>query len=108
MADPNELSFAEFITSFRRGELLAQADTRLNELIDAIHETGGNGNLTITFPFKTNKSGQIECTPAIAIKKPRPVLGTGIFYATDAGRLSRRDPNQGDMLDELEARRSKS
>ena len=61
--------------------------------------------MTLLLPFKTNKAGQIECQPLIKIKKPRRAMGTGIFYASDDGRLTRRDPNQPDLLDELEMRR---
>ncbi|MCJ8138411.1 transcriptional regulator [Falsirhodobacter halotolerans] len=100
-----ELNFMEFIQSFRRGELLEMGDKHLNELMDAINETGGNGSITITLPFKVNKAGQIECTPDIAVKKPRRPMGTGIYYATDDGRLSRRDPRQEDWVDDLDDRR---
>jgi hypothetical protein len=108
MPTPETLTFAEFMTSFRRGQLLERADTALNELIDAIRETGSGGALTVKFPFKVNKAGQLECTPEVTLKKPAPTLGAGIYYASDDGRLTRRDPNQGDMLDELDARRSKN
>lgn len=99
------LTFMELIQSFRRGELLDQADQRLVEVIDAIRDTGGDGCLTITLPFKMNKAGQIECTPDLKAKVPRRALSTGIFYANDDGRLTRRDPNQMDMMDDLERAR---
>ncbi|MEI4470952.1 hypothetical protein [Frigidibacter sp. MR17.24] len=101
-----EINFLEFIQTFRRGELLAEGDKILNEMIDAIRETGGNGSITIKLPFKVNKAGQIECDPAFTVTKPRRPLGTGIYYATDDGRLTRRDPNQKDWVDDLDDRRS--
>lgn len=101
-----ELNFLEFIQSFRRGELLAEGDKLLNEVISAVRETGGNGAITIKIPFKVNKAGQIECDPAFGVTKPRRPLGTGIYFATDDGALTRRDPNQGDWVDDLEGRRS--
>ena len=102
----DELTFVEFMTSFRRGDLVSECDQMLGELVDAIHSVGGDGTLTITLPFKTNKAGQIECTPDIKMKKPRRAIGTGIFYASDDGKLTRKDPNQPDMIDELEQRRN--
>lgn len=102
----HELNFLEFIQSFRRGELLETGDQKLSELIEAIRETGGNGSLTFKATFKTNKAGQIEVVPDISIKKPSRSMGTGIYFATDDGRLSRRDPNQMDFEDELAPRRS--
>jgi hypothetical protein len=100
-----ELNFLELIQSFRRGELLAEGDQRLNELIEAIRATGGAGNMTLKMDFKPNKAGQLECVPSLTIKKPARPLGTGIFFATDDGRLTRRDPNQMDIEDEIARRR---
>jgi hypothetical protein len=106
MATKHELNFAEFLQSFRRGELLHQGDQRLTELMEAIRDTGGNGSLTLKLSFKVNKAGQIEITPDMTIKKPARALGTGIYFATDDGRLTRRDPNQMDIEDEIERRRT--
>ena len=97
-----ELNFLEFLQGFRRGDLLHEADTQLSELITAVTETGGSGELVLKLPFKVNKAGQLECLPVVAAKKPRRQLGTGIFYATDDGKLTRRDPNQADWLEEQE------
>ena len=109
MAKPNdELGFLEFLQTFRRGELLAEAGDLLNELMEAIRKTGGKGDLTLRLPFKVNDAGQIECIPVLAMKKPRRPLGTGIYYVTDDGRLTRRDPAQEDLFDELEERRGRS
>lgn len=106
MARDHDLNFLEFFQSFRRGALIQQADERLTELVEAIRETGGTGTLTIKLPFKVNKGGQIECTPVVEAKAPRPSVGTGIYFASDDGRLTRRDPNQLDIEDEIERRRS--
>lgn len=102
----HELNFLELIQSFRRGELLTEGDTKLSELIEAIRDTGGSGTLSLKLNFKTNKAGQLECVPDLSIKKPTRALGTGIFFATDDGRLTRRDPNQMDIEDEIERRRT--
>lgn len=102
----HELNFLELIQSFRRGELLAEGDTKLNELIDAIQRTGASGDLTMKLKIKVNKAGQLEIVPELTIKKPSRALGTGIYFATVEGRLTRRDPNQMDIEDEIERRRS--
>ncbi|PTX48707.1 hypothetical protein IQ03_02207 [Gemmobacter caeni] len=101
----HELNFLEFLQTFRRGELLAAGDGRLTELMEAIRETGQGGSLTLKFNFKVNKAGQLEITPDLSIKRPQRAIGTGIYYATDDGRLTRRDPNQLDIEDEIERRR---
>lgn len=106
MAQKHELNFLELIQTFRRGELLNEGDAKLNELIDAIQRTGSGGDITVKMKVKVNKAGQLEIVPEITIKKPSRALGAGIYFATDAGRLTRRDPNQMDIEDEIERRRT--
>lgn len=93
------INFLEFIQSFRRGELLRHGDRELANIIEAISDTGGDGKLVIELPFKRNKAGQIECTPKIKATVPQHPLGTGIYFASEDGGLSRRDPNQYDIED---------
>ena len=107
MAIDHTVGFLAFLQGFRRGELLSQGDEQLEAVIAAIAETGGDGELTIKLPFKLNKAGQIECTPKISAKIPQRPMGTGIFFADDEGRLSRRDPRQMDIEDEIELRRER-
>lgn len=108
MPKNDALNFLEFMQTFRRGDLLNEANEQLEELIEAVQRTGGKGDLTLKLPFKVNEAGQIECLPVVTSKKPRRALGTGIYFATDEGRLTRRDPNQADMFDdELAERRSR-
>ena len=108
MPQRDELNFLEFLQSFRRGELLREANDQLEDLIRAVKDTGGKGDIKITLPFKINDAGQLECVPRVDSKRPRRALGTGIYFATEDGQLTRRDPDQADMFnDELEARRSR-
>jgi len=104
----DELSFLEFLQSYRRGELISEADDQFGEPMEAVKRTGGKGDLTIKLPFKVNEAGQIECVPTVSCKKPRKPLGTGIYYVTDEGRLTRQDPTQDDLFDEVGARRERS
>ncbi len=106
MRADHSINFLEFIQTFRRGELLREGDQQMTRVIEAMADTGGDGEITIKLPFKLNKAGQIECTPKITAKLPQRPMGTGIFFANDEGRLSRRDPNQFDIEDEIERRRA--
>lgn len=103
----DELNFLEFLQSFRRGALLQEADARMSELLDAVHDTGGKGEMTIKLPLKLNKAGQIECVPEVKIAKPRRSLPTGLYFLTSDARLTRSDPNQDDWVDDLERRRAR-
>lgn len=106
MPRKDDLNFLEFLQSFRRGELLREADDQMEELITAVKDTGGKGELVIRLPFKLNDAAQLECTPRVDCKRPRRAMGTGIYFATDDGQLTRRDPDQRDWVeDELIERR---
>lgn len=109
MAEPDHtINFLSFLQTFRRGELTRQADEQLEKVISAIKETGGKGDITIKIPFKLNKGGQLECTPTVNATIPQRPMGTGIYFANDEGRLSRRDPNQLDIEDEIARRREEA
>lgn len=105
----HDLTLLEFLQSFRRGELIAEADEMFAELMEAIGRTGLKGELVIRLPFKPNDAGQIECIPALAMKKPRRAMGTGIYFVSEDNRLTRRDPAQNDLFeDELAPRREQN
>lgn len=108
MGQRHSLNFMEFMTSFRRGQLLAQADEQLEKIVEAMAETGGDGELTIKLPLKFNKGGQIEITPKITSKVPHQPIGMGIYFVDHDSRLSRRDPDQLDIEDEIERRRDEA
>lgn len=101
----HSINFLELLQSFRRGELLRIGDKELSKVMEAMTETGNDGSITIKIPLKFNKAGQVEVTPSITSKIPQRAMGTGIYFADDEGRLSRRDPNQLDIEDEIERRR---
>lgn len=103
----HDLNFLEFLQTFRRGELLAEGDQKLTELVEALALHQGSGSLTVKISFKVNKAGQIEATPDVTVKKPTRPLGAGIYFASDTNQLTRRDPNQMDIEDEIERRRDR-
>lgn len=101
----NEMNFVQLLQAQRRGEIVREADELLSEMVQAIHQHGGKGDITLKISVKKNEAEQLEFTPTLKMNKPRRSLGVGIFYATDEGKLSRTDPNQDDLFDELEDRR---
>lgn len=101
----DDLNFVGLLSSHRRGELVREADDLLAEMIAAINEYGGSGELTLKLKVKRNDAEQLEVQPALNMKKPRRTLGMGIFYTSEEGKLSRRDPRQDDFLDDLDDHR---
>lgn len=102
----HDLNFPQLLETFRRGALMAEADEALQKIVEAMAETGNNGKLVIEIPLKFNKAGQIEITPAVKATVPRRSMPSGIYYASDSGRLTTRDPQQMDIEDEIERRRA--
>lgn len=104
----DKMNFIKLLQAVRRGEIVREADDLLAEMIRAIHEHGGKGDLTLKLSVKKNEAEQLEFTPSLKMNKPRRALGLGIFFATGEGELSRTDPLQDDLFDELEDRRERS
>ena len=77
----DDLNFTGLLASHRRGELVREADELLSEMITAITEYGGSGELTLKLKVKRNEAEQLEINPSLTMKKPRRTLGMGIFYA---------------------------
>ncbi|MEM8970926.1 MAG: hypothetical protein AAGD43_02525 [Pseudomonadota bacterium] len=107
MQNPSHINLIQLLQSHRRGEFVSIANAALEELIAAMKETGGDGTLTITLPIKHAKKGpHIEITPKVTLKKPDVPVAMGIYYlAEDEDLLSRRDPAQLDIEDEIQSRR---
>lgn len=104
----NDLDFVALLQASRRGEIVREADELLAEMVRAIHEHGGRGDLTLKISVKKNEAEQLEVSPTLKMNKPRRALGDGIFYATDDGKLSGADPDQEDLFNELEDRRQRA
>ena len=101
----NEINILEFIQTHRRGELLKCMQEAQDELMQAIAETGLPGSISIKLDWKRNKADQLECHPSISIKQPKRPIGVGFYFLTEEARLTRRDPNQIDIEDEIQKRR---
>lgn len=104
-APETPLTFLALLQSRRNGELLAEADRQLAEVVEAIRLHGGKGKLALSIELKLGNAGQIEFGPALACTKPARKLPRSILYADDDNRLHRRDPAQGDWVEDINARR---
>ena len=88
-------SFSEFLESLDYGGIAEEATNELNEVVHACTETGKVGEITLVIKIKpTGKSGQVELTSDVKTKKPKPVRGTTIMFATPDNNLQREDPRQ--------------
>lgn len=104
MAD--ELNFSQLMQTCSRGTLLDECNQKLNELLDSIGETGKGGSFNLKLSIGIGKSGHLEVVPDVSVKKPERKVQPGIFFLNDQNRLTRRDPRQMDIEDEIERRRA--
>lgn len=102
--DPQPSGFMNLLANCRQGVALADIDNHLANLVTAIHATGKGGKLTVSFSIKPIKAGSeaLGVDMAVVAKEPTPDSTVAIFYADDAGNLSRHDPRQAKLFAEKE------
>lgn len=104
-APPQAITFIGFLQSNRRGEIPAEADAAMTDILTALREHGGKAKMTLALNFSFTKSGQIEIKPDLKVEKPRRAMSSGLYFSDDDGNLTRTDPNQGDWVDDISTRR---
>lgn len=102
---PQAITFIGFLQSNRRGEIPAEADAAMTDILTALREHGGKAKMTLALNFSFTKAGQIEIKPDLKVEKPRRAMSSGLYFADDDGNLTRTDPNQGDWVDDISFRR---
>jgi len=100
------MSFISTIKDYRDGKLARELDESLTELVSEIEEHGKGGSLTLTLALKPNGEAAITASAKVSTKLPKRPIGDALFF-THAGNLSRKDPSQAEMFDEIAAARSK-
>jgi hypothetical protein len=94
---------SEFLTALRdirRGGLLADCEAQLTDLVMGVRETGRAGELIVRLKIAPASKGNIETLLVIdevKVKRPKPELGSTIFFATAQNTLRRNDPRQPEL-----------
>ncbi len=99
-------NFLTTLTQIRKGSLVAALTDELNEVSEAVTDTGKAGTLTLTLTIKPNGDDCVIIQPKIAAKAPKQSIADAIFFIGKEG-LQRQDPSQTDVEDDLAARRAK-
>ena len=99
------MSFNSTIQQVRDGQLLELLTGKLQEVVEAVEETGKVGGLTLSLKVKPNGEGAVTLISDVKAKVPEPAVGDAIFFVSN-GNLVRNNPHQADLIDELEERRS--
>lgn len=100
------------LLDMRSGQVASDCNAKFNEVLKAVIDTGGKGELTIKLFVKPSKMGmgraviEVETEHECKLKKPELEIGRSVFFVTADGDLTRTDPGQEKMF-ELEAKEAK-
>jgi hypothetical protein len=89
--------FTQFLMQQRRGLLHAELSDALAEIVGAVVKHGKTGKLTISLTIKSTGDDAIEIADTYAVKAPTPPASPSLFFADEAGQLSRQRLNQPEL-----------
>lgn len=108
MADQQKKKMTDllaFIMDMRGGAVAQDLNEKFNEVVGAVLDTGGKGQLTIELNVEPSKMGlggaviEVSSEHKCKVKKPELAIGKATFFVTKEGVLTRNDPNQTSMFD---------
>jgi hypothetical protein len=94
----------QVILDMRNGAVAADCNAKFNEVLTAVLETGGVGELNLKLKLKPSKLGmggavlEVEASHELKTKKPELQIGKAFFFVTKEGALTRDDPAQVEMF----------
>lgn len=95
----------DVLAALRRGKFKDTLQEELRDLVDAVRATGKKGTITIALTIESvggdDDNSQLSIGDKITVKVPQPTTGQTYMYVTADGDLTRRDPRQRDLEDEI-------
>lgn len=95
----------QVILDMRNGAVAMDCNSKFNEVLKSVRETGGKGELNIKFTIKPSKMGmggtvvEVETEHECKVKKPELAVGKSFFFLTADGDMTRQDPDQVAMFE---------
>jgi hypothetical protein len=95
----------QIMLDMRNGQVAADCNQKFNEVLKAVLDTGGKGDLTIKLSIRPAKMGmggaviEVETEHECKLKKPELQVGRSTFFVTKEGDLTREDPDQVAMFE---------
>lgn len=99
------------LMEMRNGQVATDCNLKFNEVLKAVLDTGGKGELTIKLMLKPSKLGmggaviEVQASHECKLKKPELAVGSSYLFVTNEGMLTRDNPDQVAMFDEKAERR---
>ena len=94
------------LMDMKSGAVAADISAKFDDVVKAVLETAGKGELTIKLTVEPSKMGMGGCVIEVTAKhecktkKPELAIGNSVFFVTRDGRLTREDPNQEAMFEQ--------
>jgi hypothetical protein len=92
--------FAEALQQLAGGRTHTDLSTALNELVQAVVDTGKPGTLTFTLKIKPAShlaTDAVAVTDSIAVKTPAPERQGSLFFVDRHSNLTRQNPQQPEL-----------
>lgn len=91
--------FSDTLRELRNGEALLDLAEHMQELVNAVADSGKTGSLTLTIevkPFEKH-SGALVLRDSIKTKLPKAEQRGTVLFSTPEGNLTRNNPRQDDL-----------
>ncbi len=95
--DDQNRPFNEVVAEYGNGRLLERLSAELAEVTRAVAETNLKGTVTLKLSIEPSGDAAFTMNAEVTAKVPKRGVGQAIFYADQAGNLSRRDPRQAEL-----------
>lgn len=96
----------EAILAMCNGQVAADLNNKFNEVLHAVLDNAGKGELTIKFTIQPSRRAiggaviEVEARHECKLKKPELQIGRGVFFVSPTGKLTRDNPDQAEMFGE--------
>jgi len=100
--------FMSIVLDMRNGAVAQDINTKFQDVLKAVLETAGKGELTVKFTIQPSKLGmggaviEVETEHDVKLKRPELKVGRSLFFVTKEGELTRNDPAQTAMFEQQE------
>lgn len=95
--------FTDILGEIDAGKAVDELSEASAKVAKAVEETGGTGELTLKLTYKVNKGNQLVVSSKITKKVPDDGIADAQFFVDANGNLSRRDPNQTELISRLKS-----
>lgn len=98
----------QLLIEMRSGRVLQDINTKFNQVLAAVLDTGSKGKVTIELNIEPGRMGsggavlEVELSHNIKLKTPEHDIGKAVFFVNQEGILTREDPEQTALFNEVE------